>query len=294
MTLSSMTGFAAREGSSGPVRWAWELRSVNGRGLDLKLRLPPGLDGIEPEARALLQRALARGNVSANLTVKREVPALEPRLNEGYLGTLLAAASALAARHGAPPPRVEALLLAPGVIERVEPEAVAPDEGLRPAILEGLGQAVDALVEARRQEGGQLAAILARQLEEMRRLVAEARRSQAGRTDRVKEKLAAAVGALLEAAPALDPERLHQEAVMIALRSDVEEELDRLEAHLRSAAALVGSEEPAGRRLDFLSQEFNREANTICSKSAEPELTAIGLQLKVVIDQFREQVQNVQ
>jgi uncharacterized protein (TIGR00255 family) len=294
MTLASMTGFARTEGAPPGFTWAWELRSVNGRGLELRFRLPGGFDALEPALRDLAGKRLKRGNVTANLTIRREeAPRMAP--DPAALDQVLALATALAARiPGAPPPRAEALLALPGVL-RQGPEA---REEVGPAMLdpvrEGFAQALDALVAARRAEGARLSAILAGQVDEIDTLRQRAAAEAAAQPAAQRARMLESVRALLAELPALPEERIAQEVAILAGKSDVREELDRLDAHLHAARALLAEGEAIGRRFDFLVQEFNREANTLCSKSASVALTATGLKLKAAIEQLREQVQNVE
>jgi uncharacterized protein (TIGR00255 family) len=290
--LASMTGFARAEGHTDGFAWAWELRSVNGRGLDLRFRLPPGTDTLEPGLREAAGKALKRGNVTANLTVKRDEVAVFS-VDSVALEQALKLALDLAARiPGAPPPQAEALLRLPGVLRSgpAEAEVALP----LAAIQSGFAQALDQMVAARRGEGARLADILRGQLAEIAALReqahAEAADQPAAHQARVMENLRA----LLADVPGLPEERIAQEVALLAARSDVREELDRLAAHLHAAAALLDEATAIGRRFDFLVQEFNREANTLCSKSSSVALTATGLKLKATIEQMREQVQNVE
>jgi len=276
--LASMTGFARSAGSSDGVAWAWELRSVNGRGLDLRVRLPPGFDALEPALRETAGRALKRGNVTANLTVKREEAArLAP--DPAALEQVLALATALAL---------------PGVLRpAVADEGAVTDAQLAP-VRAGFAAALDDLVAARRAEGTRLASVLATLLGEIAalrdRAAAEAADQPAAHRARMMETLAE----LLGEGSSLPEERIAQEVALLAARSDVREELDRLASHLDAARALLAEGAQVGRRLDFLVQEFNREANTLCSKSSSVALTATGLALKSAIEQLREQVQNIE
>jgi uncharacterized protein (TIGR00255 family) len=297
MTLASMTGFARSEGvGSGPVAWswAWELRSVNGRGLELRFRLPGGFDALEPVLRELAGKKLKRGNVTANLTVRREEA---PRMvaDAAALEQVLALAVELAGRiPGAPAPRAEALLALPGVLRtagEVREEVTAPQVA---AVQAGFAQALEAMVVARRGEGARLAALLGRMLSEIAVLCRQAAAEAADQPAAQRARMLEAVRGLLGEMPALPEERIAQEVALLAGKSDVREELDRLEAHLHAAHALLAEGEAIGRRFDFLVQEFNREANTLCSKSASVALTATGLTLKAAIEQLREQVQNVE
>jgi uncharacterized protein (TIGR00255 family) len=291
--LASMTGFARSEGSGAGVSWAWELRSVNGRGLELRLRLPPGFDAVEPALRDDAARQLRRGNVNGTLTVKRED---KPRIavDPDLLAELLRLAGELAAQiPGAAPPRPEALLALPGVLR-----AAAPDEALTPEIVDwvkaGFASALAGLVAARQAEGARLRALLAGQLDEIASLRAAAADQATQQPERQRTRMMESLQALLRDQPGLPQERIAQEVALLATRSDVREELDRLGAHIEAARALLEEGVAVGRRLDFLVQEFVRETNTLCSKSASIELTATGLRLKAVIEQMREQVQNVE
>ncbi len=292
-----MTGFARTEGVQAGLVWAWELRSVNGRGLDLRLRLPPGLDQIEPQLREATARHLRRGSVSATLTVRREEA---PRLvaDEAALGQVLELALALAARiPGAAPPRPEALLALPGVLRTASPEA-EPGQPQLQALVEGYGQALALLVAARRGEGARLSALLTGQLGEIAQLRDAAQQEATAQPSAQRARMLDSLHALLREAPGLGPglgeERIAQEVALLAARSDVREELDRLSMHVAAAHGLLAEGANVGRRFDFLVQEFVRETNTLCSKAALPGLTTLGLRLKATIEQLREQVQNVE
>jgi uncharacterized protein (TIGR00255 family) len=293
--IASMTGFARAEGGADGVAWAWELRSVNGRGLELRFRLPPGLDALEPALREAAGKVLKRGNVSANLTVKRDdQPRLAP--DPAALEEVLRLATELAARiPGAPAPRAEALLALPGVLR---PAAAAEDETIasarESACREGFAAALAALVAARHGEGARLALTLRRLLGEIATLRAAAGAEAADQPAAQRARMLESVQALLGQVPGLPEERIAQEVALLSSRSDVREELDRLDAHLHAADALLAEGAAIGRRFDFLVQEFNREANTLCSKSASVGLTATGLKLKAAIEQLREQVQNIE
>ena len=291
--LASMTGFARTDGIAGVLTWAWELRSVNGRGLDVRLRLPPGFDALEPALREEAARVLRRGNVNANLTVKREERA-RLAVDPAVLDEVLRLALDLAARiPGAPAPRAEALLSMPGVLR-----AATGDDGTDPAAMAavqaGYAQALAALAAARLAEGARLAALLATQLDEVAALHAQATAEAADQPALQRARMLESLAALLRDKPGLPEDRIAAEVAMLATRSDVREELDRLTAHLAAARALLADGAAIGRRFDFLVQEFVREVNTLCSKSASVPLTATGLRLKAVIEQMREQVQNVE
>jgi len=295
MTIKSMTGFARADGSTGPIAWHWELRSVNGRGLDLRLRLPPGFEGLEPRIRETVGKRISRGSLAVNLNVKRGDGATQIQLNEAVLGQVLDALERLRKTTGAAPPQAEALLGIKGVLEVVEKEESEEELQARAeAMLTGLGEALDGMVRARETEGGRLRTIILDQLAAIERLVSAIATAPGRTPEAIRRRLTEQLARLLETGTSLDETRLYQEAAMLATRADVEEELQRLGAHIAAARELLDSGEPAGRRLDFLAQEFNREANTLCSKASDPEMTRAGLELKAVIDQMREQVQNIE
>ncbi|MGU3359415.1 YicC/YloC family endoribonuclease [Methylobacterium sp. M6A4_1b] len=292
MILSSMTGFARAAGTTGPVQWAWEVRSVNGRGLDVRLRVPNGYDALGEVARTALQKTLARGQCQLSLSLTRPEAAPRVRLNEALLGQLAAAVARVPRPEGLAPATLDGLLGIRGVIEADE-EPGADAEALARDLAEGVVRLVADLVEARRAEGRALRGVIEGQLAEMARLTAAAEACPARRPEAVRARLAATVATLLEAGT-LDPDRLHQEAVLLAAKADVREELDRLQAHLAAAAELLAAGGAVGRKLDFLAQELGREANTLCAKANDIALSRIGLDLKAVVEQFREQVQNVE
>ncbi|HEX2215701.1 MAG TPA: YicC/YloC family endoribonuclease [Xanthobacteraceae bacterium] len=293
MALSSMTGFARAEGVSGAYAWAWELKSLNGKGLELRLRLPPGWDAIEVPVRARL-KALARGTVYANLAVRREGAAPAVRVNEPVLEAVLATMREVADRIPAQPATIDGILAIKGVIE-VSEEVENDDErrAAQEAALVGFDTALTELMGMRRHEGAALSRILGSRLDEIAALGARADASPGRQPDAVKARLSEQIAALMDSPIRLDPDRLHQEAILIAAKADVREELDRLGAHLEQARRLLADGGAVGRRLDFLAQELNREVNTLCAKSNDVELTTIGLELKNVVEQFREQVQNL-
>jgi uncharacterized protein (TIGR00255 family) len=289
--LASMTGFARSAGSADGVAWTWELRSVNGRGLDVRLRLPPGCDAIEPALREAAGKVLRRGNVSATLTLQREASGrLAP--DPAALEQAVTLACALAARiPGAPPPRAETLLSLPGVLR---PAAAEDLSAQLDAFREGFAAALTGLVAARREEGTRLGGVLASLLDEVAALRAAAAEQAAGQPAAHRARLMETLRELLRESPGLPEERIAQEVALLAARSDVREELDRLAAHIEAARALLAEGATVGRRFDFLVQEFNREVNTLCSKSASLPLTATGLALKAAVEQLREQVQNIE
>ncbi len=292
--IASMTGFARASGSAGTTHWTVEIKSVNGRTLEVRTRMPSGFDAVEAAARTEIARTIKRGNVNLNLTVTRTASAAPVRLNREMLEQVIRIAREIEGA-GAAPPRIDALLSVRGIIES---EEVQPSEEEQAALESAVGrsvtEAVAALAAARLSEGGHLAAILEGHLETIARLTDAAAGTAALQPDALRARLRQQVQALLESVPALPEERLAQEAALLIAKADVREELDRLRAHIAQARGLLREGGAVGRRLDFLCQEFNREANTLCSKSADVELTRIGLDLKATIEQFREQIQNVE
>ena len=295
MTLESMTGFARSDGVHGDTSWFWEVKSVNGRSLDLRFRLPSGLERLEAGVRSLCQEKLARGNCTINLTVKRETGQTEIRLNETALAQAQAVASRAKGLTGLKPARVDTLLAMRGVVETAEPEETEEQQAaLGQALLSGLAVALDQLVVARTGEGERLQRVIEQQLTDIDALVVRAAAAVARQPEVFAARLREQIARLSEAGATLEAERLHQEALLLAAKADIQEELDRLRAHVAAAKELIASGQPAGRKLEFLAQEFNREANTICSKAADIEISRTGLELKTVIDQLREQVQNIE
>jgi uncharacterized protein (TIGR00255 family) len=295
MALSSMTGFARAQGVSGPYAWAWELKSVNAKGFDLRLRLPQGWDAVDAPVRAKAVEALARGTVYGNLSVERQGVVPTVTINEDVLNAVLGAVDKLKGRIGAAPPSVDGILGLKGVIEVGEQEISADQRAAaEAAVTTGFASALADLVKARRDEGAALARMLTMRLDEIAALTERAEKAPGRQAEAIKARLAEQVAVLLDASNRFDPERLHQEAVLLASKADIREELDRLGAHVAQAKKLIGGGGPVGRRLDFLSQELNRESNTLCAKSNDVELTNIGLELKSVVEQFREQVQNLE
>ena len=295
MTLSSMTGFARATGQDARLSWTFELKCVNGRSLEVRCRLPPGLDALEPVLRSAASAVLQRGNLNVALQTVPLSTVAPMRINRAALDAVLGLIRDVGPVEGLGPARLDGVLALRGVIEAAEPE---DDEATRErrlvALKASFDQALASLVNARQAEGAALAAVLGRSLDAMAALSAKAEGLAALRPEAVRERLRTQVKALLDAGAPLPEERLAQELALIAVKLDVREELDRLKVHEASARQLIGEGGAVGRRLDFLSQEFNREANTLCAKSNDPALTAIGLELKALIDQFREQVQNVE
>jgi uncharacterized protein (TIGR00255 family) len=295
MALSSMTGFARAHGVSGAYAWAWELKSVNAKGLDLRLRLPAGWDAVESAVRARAGEVLVRGTVYGALTVERQGVAPIVKVNEPALAAALAAIKGLAGRVEAAPPRLDGILALKGMIEVAEEDEHEEDRrAAEAAVIAGFGLVVTELAAMRRHEGSALGQILKLRLDEIATLAGRAEAAPGRRPEAIKARIAEQITVLLDASGRFDPDRLHQEAILIASKADIREELDRLAAHVTQATRLITDGGAIGRRLDFLAQELNREANTLCAKSNDVELTNIGLELKSVVEQFREQVQNLE
>ncbi len=295
MTLQSMTGFSRVEGTSGRTRWAWELRSVNGKGLDLRLRLPPGLEALEADVRRLAGEAFSRGNLQIGLATSVSEAQVEAVVNQGALAAVLALRDQLAGTIDPAPLKLDTLLSVRGIVDFREAEESETERTTRDAdIRTGLAEAIRCLADMRRKEGAALAEVLLGQVARIETLTATVEADPSRSVAAIAERLSAQVAMLMQGTTALDRDRLHQEAALIATKADLREEIDRLKAHVRAARELIAEGGPIGRKLDFLAQEFNRESNTICSKSNAAAVTAAGIELKVVIDQFREQVQNLE
>jgi uncharacterized protein (TIGR00255 family) len=295
MALSSMTGFARSHGASGPYAFEWELKSVNAKGFDLRMRLPPGWDELEAFAKKRAGEVLSRGTVYANLNVKRTNAASTLRVNEDVLASVVKVASLLAGKIDAVAPSVDGLLSIKGVIEIVEPESdEAEDQAARAAAAAAFDEALANLVAMRRREGSALGQILIQRMDEIEMLAKRAEAAPGRKPEAIRARLAEQIATLLESSDRFDPDRLTQEALLIAAKADIREELDRIASHVSQVREMIGKGGPVGRRLDFLAQEFNREVNTCCSKSNDIELTNTGLEMKNVVEQFREQVQNLE
>lgn len=295
MTLKSMTGFARAEGVHGDTSWSWEARSVNGRNLDLRLRLPSGFEALEIRARGLCQEKLSRGNCTINLAVKREGKQTEIRLNEAALAQAQEVAERAQSLTKLNAACLDTLLAMRGVVEAVEAEeSEEAQAALFHALIAGLASALDQLVAARTSEGERLQRVIEKQLATIDSLVERASNASARQPEAIASRLAEQIAQLTEGPSVLDPDRLHQEALLLAAKADIQEELDRLRAHVAAANELIESDQPVGRKFEFLAQEFNREANTLCSKASDIEISRAGLGLKTVIDQLREQVQNIE
>ncbi len=290
--IASMTGFARSAGTTGPVQWSWEIKSVNGRGLDIRVRVPGGFDAVGEVARTTFQSACARGQCQLSLTLTRAETAPRVRINETLLAELAAAVARVPRPAGIGPPSLDALLGLRGVVES-EDGTSSNDADLQADLAAGLKPLLADFLEARRSEGRHLHEALSGQIETMAGLVEAAEECPARKPEAVRARLEAAVAALGDQR-GLDPDRLHQEAILLAAKADIREEIDRLRAHLAAVRELLAAGGVIGRRLDFLAQELGRESNTLCAKANDVTLSRIGLDLKTVVEQFREQVQNVE
>jgi uncharacterized protein (TIGR00255 family) len=293
--LASMTGFARNHGASGAYNWAWEIKSVNAKGLDLRLRLPPGWDAVEPSVRNSLGQTLARGTVYATLTVDRVGVVPVVRVNQAVLEAVLSTIKNLAPRVEAAEPRLDGILSLKGVIEVLDEDEREEDHrAAEQAIISGFQKTLAALADMRCAEGEALRRVLTQRVTEIATLAGRADAAPGRQPDAIKTRIAEQIAMLMDSSTRFDADRLHQEAILIASKADIREELDRLISHVGQIKRLIEEGGPIGRRLDFLAQELNREANTLCSKSNDVELTNIGLELKTVVEQFREQVQNLE
>lgn len=295
MALQSMTGFARLDGRSGRYQWAWELRSVNGKGLDIRLRLPGGFERLEPEVRRLMGLHFSRGNIQASLNIQAGEARIEAQINQPALDAVLLLRDRLAGLIDPAPVKLDTLLGIRGVIDfkdvSDDPQVM---ETLDRDIMHGLKSVAAAMRAMREAEGAVLDAVLRAQIDAIERLTAFVEQDPSRSPDQIRSRLEAQLAQILDAGAGLDRDRLHAEVAILATKADVREEIDRLKAHVAAARELLSKGGPVGRKLDFLAQEFNRESNTICSKSNSAAVTAAGIELKVVIDQFREQVQNLE
>ena len=296
MALQSMTGFARVSADHGAAPLAWEVKSVNGKSVELRLRLPPGFERLEQAARQAVQKRFSRGNFQATLTVgKAGAAQAQPVVNEAFLKDIAGLAQRLQEQFGLAAASADGLLALRGVLDL--PEAVETEEeraALDARLLAALDEALAGLEAARRAEGAALERVLLGHVEAIERLTLSAEADRSREPAVIRERLAEQVRLLLDATTSLDENRLHMEAAFLAAKADIREEIDRLKTHVASARSLLGAGGAVGRKLDFLAQEFNRESNTLCSKSNAASVTAIGLELKAVVDQFREQVQNLE
>ena len=295
MALSSMTGFARGHGVAGAYAWNWEIKSVNAKGFDLRFRLPPGWDAVEVPARTRAAEKLVRGTVYVNLTVERKGVAPTVKINEPVLDAVLATINRLSGKVEAAPATLDGILALKGVIEVTEQDESAEEHrAAEAAILAGFDETLAALVAMRREEGETLGRLLSARLSEIAALAQRAEACPGRKPDAIKARLAQQVATLLSASERFDSDRLYQEAIVLATKADIREELDRLASHVGQAQKLLAGGGAVGRKLDFLAQELNRESNTLTAKANDVELTNIGLALKGVVEQFREQVQNLE
>ncbi|MDX8448426.1 YicC/YloC family endoribonuclease [Mesorhizobium captivum] len=296
MNVQSMTGFARAIAECNGTSVAWEVKSVNGKSVEVRLRLPQGFDRLETAVRQTVQKRFARGNFQATLTVGRAAAQqVQPVVNEAFLRDLAGLARRLQEQFGTQPATADGLLGLRGVLDI--PEAVETEEeraALDAAILSALDLALAGLEQARQSEGAALRTLLSGHIDTMEMLTLKAEADPSREPAAIRERMAEQVRLLMDASANLDAVRLHQEAAFLATKADIREEIDRLKTHVVSARALLSGGGAVGRKLDFLAQEFNRESNTLCSKSNAAAVTAIGLELKAVVDQFREQVQNLE
>ena len=290
-----MTGFARAEGAVGDFGWTWELKSVNGRNLDLRCRFPAGYEHLDGFVRARAAESLKRGNVAVTLTVDDAASQGRLAVNRKALDQVLAIVKEIGTEIPAQPARLDGLLSLKGVLEIELPKIAEAAAAQRTEALQhGLGKAIESLGEMRRQEGARLATLILGHLSEIDRLCAAALASAGAQPLAIRQKVERQFAELLQGLTPLSEERLAQEAAMLAGKADVREELDRLAAHIAATRGLIAGGGAVGRKLDFLCQEFNREANTLCSKSADIGLTTIGIDLKAAIEQLREQIQNLE
>ena len=298
--IASMTGFARVDGrmeSPVALSWAWEARSVNGKSLDVRFRVPPGFDSLDAPARKLIPDVFSRGSVSVALTLTGEPQTLGVRINEDVLNNLiaLAAKKALSLPPGVSGASLDGLMAIRGVIEPIEPQMDAAATAQRDQVLlDSLRKALQDLAKARREEGARLNSIMDGHLKTLADLVGAAAANSSAQPAAIKARFERQIAELTSGTAITTPERIAQEVAVLAVKADIREEIDRLKSHFEQARELLAAGGPCGRRLDFLTQELNREANTLCSKSQDVDLTRIGLDLKATIDQLREQIQNIE
>jgi uncharacterized protein (TIGR00255 family) len=295
MVLSSMTGFARCHGVAGAYAWSWEIKSVNAKGLDLRLRLPPGWDAVEVPARMRASKKLARGTVYANLSVERKGVVATVKVNEQVLAAVLATIKGLTGKVDARPASLDGILGLKGVMDvRQEDESEDARRAAEAAVIAGFDKSLSDLAAMRREEGATLGHLLLARLNEIAALGQRAENAPGRKSEAIKARLAEQVANLLAVSQRFDSDRLHQEAIMLAAKADIREELDRVISHVAQAKKLLSDGGAVGRRLDFLAQELHRESNTLTAKANDVELTNIGLAMKTVVEQFREQVQNLE
>ena len=295
MSVSSMTGFARTEGTENGYSWSWEIRSVNARSLDARLRLPPGMERLEVRLKPAVTKKFQRGNISATLSLVRPPRQTSLSVNNDVLDQVLDLANDIAGRVKASPPTIDGLLSVRGVLDTIDEEESDEDRAaLEEAIVVSFSNGLDSLGENRDQEGKRLAEIVKGHIDEIEALTGRAVAGAAASPAAIEKRLREQVRALIKDDPSLPEERIAQEVALLVAKGDIREELDRLTAHVEAARELLPSDEPIGRPFDFLCQEFNREANTLCSKASDIELTRIGLDLKAMIERLREQIQNIE
>ena len=295
MALSSMTGFARGHGVTGSYAWSWEIKSVNAKGLDVRFRLPMGWDAVEVPARARAAEKLSRGTVYANLAVERKGVQPIVKVNEPVLASVISTLKGLSGKVDAAPASLDGILSLKGVIEVTEEDEREEDHRAAEAtIVAAFEHALGALVAMRNGEGATLGRLLSARLDEIAALAVRAEKAPGRKPEAIKARLAEQVATLLSASERFDSDRLYQEAVLLAAKADIREELDRLASHVAQAKKLLADGGAIGRKLDFLAQELHRESNTLTAKANDVDLTNIGLELKSVVEQFREQVQNLE
>jgi len=295
MAAKSMTGFARSDGTHANVNWHWEIRSVNGKSIDVRCRLPHGYEQLEPDVRKLFANYLSRGNCQVSLSLKEQETSSEVTINQAALSTVVEAAGNLVAKGHATSPTADGLLALKGVLElsaRAEDDNVIKARNVE--VLKSLDVALRDLVTMRKREGEHLSLVLTTQLSNIEKILIQVRHEVTSTGELIATRVRKQVTQLMDASQSLDEDRLHQEAVILAAKADITEELDRLDAHIMAARSYLEAEGPIGRKMEFLIQEFNREANTLCSKSPSREITALGLDMKAAIDQMREQVLNIE
>ncbi|MGI9351301.1 MAG: YicC/YloC family endoribonuclease [Rhizobiaceae bacterium] len=294
MTLQSMTGFARIDGDNDRYSWVWELRSVNGKGLDLRFRIPPGFESVEVPARQAAQKLLKRGNIQITLQVRQNSENQVLGINEKLVDELIEASRILQKKIGGELPDASDILAIRGVVEIGESDDGSLSEKYRNEILLTFERALKELVEVRTQEGVEVGKVISEQISGIEKLHGKIEKDPSRSSEQIRKTIKTQVERLISESETLDEQRLYQEAAILAAKADIQEELDRLNVHVGAARDLISAGGPVGRKLDFLAQEFNRECNTICSKSNSATLTALGLDMKLIIDQFREQLQNME
>lgn len=294
MALASMTGFARASGQDGAFAWTWEAKSVNGRSLEVRCRVPPGMDAVEASARLKAGEKFQRGSLTLGLHVTRQQGQGRLAINRDVLAQVMSAIREIETHEDLAAPRLDGLLRLPGVVELVDDETDAVRERREQAVIATLIEAIDILSQSRLGEGARLGVVLGTLVDEIDAHARAAAALAAAQPEALRRRLREQVAQLLEARVGVPEERLAQEAAMLATKADVREEIDRLAVHVAEVRSLLEAGGPVGRKLSFLAQELHREANTMTAKSTDVELTRRGLDLKVAIDQFREQVQNVE